>query len=328
MLTFIFKPIVIKTSIKRILTGLTVPQEYVCIDKTDFQSSLSVLLRVKDHVFDVTETQLFLGYKPLIIGIVAKKGTTEFDLLSDSAMSVFDLTRDESKAPLASVSLKKIKKLPTDDYGIFLFEGVKGHHSFLNDFHQWINKQRRQISLRKKGNVDLPGNLYDQVRIAYAVPRTISVVTVSDGRDVNLFPTDLHGPAGDKFYLGSLRINGLANGQVEKYKKVVISEIGPEFFRETYLLGKNHMKDLAPFHRFDLLPEGSEAFGFPLPAGTVRYRELKQVHSLDHGIHRIHVYEVVNEVQINKTTSTLAHIHQFYAQWRVDQNLRDHFLIR
>jgi flavin reductase (DIM6/NTAB) family NADH-FMN oxidoreductase RutF len=328
MLTFIIKSIIIKKAIKKILTGLTLPQEYVCIDKALFQSPLSVLLHINNHVFDVTESHLFLGYKPLIIGIVTKKATKEFDLLSGSSLCLLDFMSNENGARVATVSLKKIKKLPTDDNGIFLFEGVEGHHSFLNGFHQWMHRQRRRISQDQPGNVGLPGNLYDQVRIAYSVPRVISVVTVSDGVLINLFPTDLHGPAGDKFYLSSLRINGKANEQVETYKEVVISEINPGFCKEIYSLGKNHMKDLRPLEQFKLRSERSKVLDFPLPIGALRYRELRQVHSVDHGIHRIHVYRTINETDEARNQSTLAHIHQYYAQWRINQKLKNHFLIR
>ena len=165
---------------------------------------------------------------------------------------------------------------------------------FSVDGHQFINRQLQRLHSRQSTNVSLNDNLYDQVRIAYAIPRQISIVTVSDGSRINMFPTDLHGPIGENVYAGSLRIGGLANNQVETYKRIVISKVDASFYRESYALGKNHMAELQGVEEFSISPERSHVFDFPLPRAVVSYQELKHIDSLDYGIHRIHLYEVVH----------------------------------
>ncbi len=318
---------VIKKLLKNFFTGLTLSQEYICLDKTLFKDPLSVSFITDDNSFEVTTTHLFLGYKPLIIGIVLERLSEEAALLSNRLYGRLNFQYGESDSTVGSISMKKINKIALGESDVYLFEGIEGNHHFLNRFYKSINNLRQRVLFRKSGNIDLPGNLYDQIRIAYSTPRVISLVTVSDGTKINLFPTDLHGPVGKKFYMSSLRISGRANDQVEKYRNIVISEVHAIRFKQTYLLGKNHMKELGDAREFELYPQKSVSFGFPLPLGVSRYRELKQIQSWDHGIHRIHVYEVINEEVIGQG-STLAHIHQYYAQWRIDQNLTDHFLIR
>jgi len=271
---------------------------------------------------------LFLGYKPLIIGIVVKTGDATFNLLKSEVVIGLNFKSGSDESDVAQLSLKKINQIKLGEHSVFFYEGVNGIHTFLSPIHQWINQRIEKKIKAETGNADLDGNVYDQVRIAYSIPRTISVVTVSDGSNLNLFPADLHGPAGKSFYISSLRMNGLANVQVEKYRRIVLSEVNADQFRKVYALGKNHMKGLRDKNEFELDINSSEDFGFPLPPGVKRYRELSQINSFDHGIHRIHIYDVCNEHEISGLDSELAHIHSYYAQWRLKKRLATTFLIR
>jgi len=145
---------------------------------------------------------------------------------------------------------------------------------------------------------------------------------------MNMFPTDLHGPIGEKFYAGSLRLGGLANDQVEKYKQIVISEVEPSFYKHAYALGKNHMKELQKESEFPLHLTRSKSLNFLLPAAVVSNRELKRINSLDVGIHRIHLYEIILRDILQENQSSLTHIHQYYAQWRLDHGLSTPMLLR
>ncbi|MEX2231750.1 MAG: hypothetical protein WD824_06305, partial [Cyclobacteriaceae bacterium] len=169
-------------------------------------------------------------------------------------------------------------------------------------------------------NVRLPGNLYDQVRIAYAVPRKIALITVCDGNKMNMFPTDLHGPFGKKFYISSLRKGGKANLQVEQTRKLILSFMPVNEYRAVYALGKNHMKDMKDFDEFSILNEPSAILKLPIPSAALHYKELELIDSFDAGIHRIHFYKNVHNEKITNGL-TLAHIHQYYAQWRIDHKL-------
>ncbi|MBK5277343.1 MAG: hypothetical protein JJE09_00620, partial [Bacteroidia bacterium] len=174
----------------------------------------------------------------------------------------------------------------------------------------------------------LSGNLLDQVRIAYCIPRIISIITVSDGTLINMFPTDLHGAVGEKNYVSSLRKGGLANTQVEKYNKIVISDVDTSFCKQAYALGKNHMHEMTDINAFSTYVERSAKLKLPLPKSVLRYKELSRIDSFDHNIHRIHLYEVIHAQTIESGKSTLAHIHQYYAQWRLDQSFPTQMILR
>ncbi len=331
-----------KDKLRRLIKGLTLPQEYCCLEMEKLQHPLSTILTLKNKSFqlDVTRLHLFLGYKPLIIGLSVSLESEEHKILAYHSQVLLSLVQDrfigdsrwrEFQTDLKSVArliLRKQEERRLKDHALFIYKGEYGHHSFLSHGHQFINRQLQQLHRRQVSNVNLNENLYDQVRIAYATPRQISIVTVSDGSRINMFPTDLHGPIGENVYAGSLRIGGLANDQVETYKRIVISKVEASSYRESYALGKNHIAELQAAERFSIDPERSHVFDFPLPKGVVSYQELKHIDSLDYGIHRIHLYEVVHRKEVRHLVPTLGHIHQYYAQWRLDHGLETQLYFR
>lgn len=326
-----------KIGLRKFITGLTIPQEYICIGK-ELSNPLRVFLT--DHraerSIEVTNCHLFLGYKPLIIAFVfsADHG---FDFeenkiclhLNEQLLSINTRWRGFS-ADSKSIARLQMKRLVVEkcaDLSVGFYEGVFGKHRFIPTVNQKVDSLLNKLRQRSSGNISLSRNLYDQVRIAYAISRTISLITVSDGQLINIFPTDLHGPAGNDFYISSLRIGGEACRQVEQNKKIVISEIEALEFQTAYQLGKNHMRKMCEKENFNLAEELSQIFRYPLPKGVGIYRELELINSFDIGIHHILIYKVVSCNKIKEITP-LAHIHQYYAQWRDNTGLETHLLLR
>jgi hypothetical protein len=301
----------IRSSLKKGITGLSQAQEYVCLGTLP-SSPLRIWAEVEGQTIEVTDTHIFVGYKPMLIGLLIPP--------VDAGRKVvlhFRLSAHEPDA--ATVISKIVFSRSLGGQTIVFCEGIQGSHAFIHPIYQWINGLRERFRLRKSGNVDLPGNLYDQVRIAYSIPRAISVIVVADGNKVNVFPTDLHGPVGTQGYVSSLRIYGKATEQVELYRKLVIADVAAERCREVYGLGANHQGDLQERDQFKWEASGSKLLGLPLPAGTIGYREMALESSLEWGIHRIHFYNVLFHQPAVKEPIT--HIHQYYAQWRTDRSL-------
>jgi len=328
------------SQLKRIVTGIVIPQEYCCLELEQLHSPLKVILTIRDRAIstDVTDTHLFLGYKPLIIGLSTANIDETVLSINDEVCLCFiqgefksdakwrDFPTDS--AAVAMMILKKIHKRNFDGQCIYLFEGCHAKHRLLGGLHQIVNNLREKFRSRPLDNVALPGKLYDQVCIAYSIPRKISVITVSDGILVNMFPTDLHGFIGQSYYAGSLKIGGNANTQVESLRRVVISDVDASSYLHIYSMGKNHMIDLQNERRFMLHHRRSRVFDFPLPEWALRYREMIHLGSFDHGIHRIHFYQVVHSAELENAGPTLAHIQQYYAQWRMDQGLETTLYLR
>jgi hypothetical protein len=234
----------------------------------------------------------------------------------------------KQKDAIASLSLKMIRKQAAGDIAIFYYEGIKGKHHFLSSFHQYTIGLNNKLYNKKQGNVFLNDNLYKQVQIAYAIPRIISLITVSDGKLYNLFPTDLHGPVGEQYYVSSLRHGGKACRQVETPGRMVISQVDCGIYKTVYALGKNHMQDLKSKEGFPFSESYSAIFQLPLPQPVLYYRELELIESFVHGIHKLFLFKIVSSGLINDEPATLAHIHNTYATWRYNKGLPGNYLLR
>lgn len=311
------------------LNGLYYKQEYLCLAKGSFQQPLHAYLPAgKQIIKDITNQHLFIGYSPLIFALHSPS-VSEGELTEniDIIFSERDIKPNEfleKKDAIATLSFNKIRQLNN----IAFYEAQKGDHGFLSKFHQSVQDWQNRLYNKKPGNVYLPGNLLKQVHIAYSIPRTISLVTVSDGQLYNLFPTDLHGEIDEEDYIVSLRQRGKAARQVESIKKVVVSEIDSSQYQTAYALGKNHMQELKPKVAFPFSDKITEQLHLPLPDAANFYRELELTQFFDHGIHRIFLFKILGKKQIEPHPSTLAHVHNVYATWRLNKGLPGNYLFR
>jgi hypothetical protein len=234
----------------------------------------------------------------------------------------------EKKDAVARLFLKLIKRQPVNNSTIFYYEGVKGENRFLSAFQQSIIDLNNRLFNKKEGNIFLAGNLYCQVQIAYAVPRVISLVSIKAGDLYNLFPSDLHGPVNDQYYILSLRHQGKACKQVETAGRVVISQMNCAAYKTVYSLGKNHMQELKPKNNFPFGNGSSLLFQFPLPKSALQYRELELLESFAHGIHKLLLFKIASQQVVQDAPVTLAHVHNCYASWRYNQGIPSNFLLR
>lgn len=318
--------------IKEKILGYSLPQEFACVALEEIRDPLQVTLTLKgDHSpMNVSESHIFLGYKPLVIGIPFHN--ILFPNLSSSQTEniclSFHATQFKSNTTwngfpsydnsVARIILKKKQTIACGSHTLNLYEGLHARHKFINAFNQFVNRQRENRRPDRKVNINLSQNLADQVQTAYSIPRVISIATISENLKMNMFPTDLHGQVNDDFYIGSLRHGGKANDQVEKFKNVVLSRVDLSWCKQAYSLGKNHMQDLKDFNSFLIHSKRSARFNFPLPESVISYHELTRDTFVDIGIHRIHTYQILGKEKF-VDSNTLSHIHRFYAQWRLNQ---------
>jgi len=330
----ILAAVLLPTKVKEFF-GL-LPQEYVCVAREDLPDHPRLFLTTTEGTkcIEVTSRHLLLGYKPLLIGIRLDEASSG---LADVQTICLSFTNGEFKPGrqwrgfwttvhcLARLQLSRMK----DDLGLtglIVFKGEFGEQSFLPVHQALANRVADRIRRKPGSEANLKGNQYDQVRVAYSIPRAISVITVNDGELLNFFPTDLHGQAADDVYVSSLRIGGMACNQVESLTRIVISHVEVKAFRETYALGKNHMKPLRPAQSFGEVRFSSDS-GIPVYPNATDYLELDRIAQWDAGIHRLFAYKIVGRGEVRKG-KTLAHIHRYYAQWRLNHHKSAEYFYR
>jgi len=313
--------------VRRVLLGPSLPNEYVCTTPDWISKPLHVYVWRNELPVDVTNFQLLLGYKPLTIGLaVTDPGLAGWLTRRDEIQLTF--ATDVTSAPAASLVLKRAAEWRMGDANLIVFTGQRGEHQFLTGFYRFTNRCYEFLRPYRQEYGSMKEADYNQVRIAYSVPRNISVMSVGQGDLFNFFPTDLQGSVGSRFFVGSLRVGGKACGQVEHLKHVVISSIGVDNFKDVYALAKNHMNDLRSPANFSIADVRSEQWQLPIPKQAISYKELLWKSSWDVGIHRVHFYEIVNERVLDGAPFPLAHVHRYYVQWRLRNKLSTKYLLR
>lgn len=317
-----------KKQLKKFLLGITLPQEYICVNINDFSEPLQVFIKNESQkLTDISSHHIFIGYKPLLIAI-DKSYLNEWNQSSNQMLNISFQT--ENKVELAKLKLNLVKEIKIDSRTCLLFEGVKGTSSYLNLMNKSFNNIYYKLTSDKKQNIYLRGNLYNQIKIAYSVPRNIYLASVGSENLFNIFPTDLSGKFENEYFIVSLRSGGKANEQVSKFGKCLISVMKAESFRDVYIAGKNHMKELSDFEKIGVKARGEKSaqLKLPVPENAVEYYELLEVDNFDIGIHVIHFFRITNSHKLTNRESILGHVHREYAEWRIKNGIQTNYLIR
>ncbi len=307
--------------------GLSFSQEYLCLQPGSFEKPFFVFLTSHDgNIRDITRQHCFIGYSPLIIAIPCLPGDTPPE---ENIGLLFSINENFSaKDAVARLLLKKIKEQPASAVTIHYYEGVKGEHRFIPAFQQFIIQLHNRLYHKKPGNVYLRGNLYKQVQIAYSIPRNISLITVGMNESFNLFPTDLHGPAGKNHYIISLRNEGKACRQVMGCGKLLLSCVDASLYKTAYSLGKNHMQEMKEIGHFPFSSARSPFFQLPLPQKAISSRELELADSFMNGLHHLLLFKVAGQQHFSGEESALSHTHAVPATWRHKKGLPGNYLLR
>jgi hypothetical protein len=302
------------------LLGTDLETEYVCVPLDAGTPLAAVLTDRRGGDPRPVPGHLFLGYRPLLMGLCLPDPPEEVCLTLSPAFTPEATWRGFPTCPQAVGRLHLVRRdaLQAGDEEVTLYGGVRGWHRLLHPHQRLAHAALARVSARRRtraDNIALPGNLYDQVRVAYAIPRAIEVAAVGVPGRGNLFPTDLHGPAGETGHVISLRVGGRAGEQVEGRGAVALVRMPASAARTVYALGPSHMR---PLRRLDpdlLRSEPSPELGAPVPREALRIRELVVAPPLEVGVHRIFPARVVGETTLDPSATSLAHVHVHAAAW-------------
>lgn len=298
-----------KSILKKLLLGVVHQQEYICAQAGGVHGELNCFALVNGNKIPVTDELLFLGYRPLIMGWITEK--------FENKELVLLFERKDNGKLIASLRLHIEQKFPLEEKTLFLFKGISSMQKFESGFHRFMFSWYERFRTKKPGNIDLDPELYNQVKIAYSIPREIKLVTLGKENAWNVFPTDLHGRAGNKAYIISLRNDKKACRQVMETGKLALWSVSADHAAEVYALGKNHSSDLSPAENHSFTGNKSDTFHFPEPTGAINCEELELQNTLgDIGIHRILLFKSISGNSPD-APQRLMHLHRSYLQWHI-----------
>jgi hypothetical protein len=313
----------LKSLLKKLLLNRTINKEYLCVPKEKYDNSVRVFIQSSDNIFDITDNHAMLGYKPLVFLI----NSEAFDVEDRLPEQLFLSFRVKQEYEIAKLELKKIEKCKFNCYNYSLYYCEKGFHKFSSPMVRSFQHFHYFLKAEREKNVFLKGNLFNQVKIAYSLPRKVSLISLFEIDLVNIFPVDLIGKTKVNEYFISLRAGNKSNNQIKKIGKIALCRIESSRCTEVYGMGKNHMKDMLNIRNFSIESEKSELLNYPLPLGTIAYSELERIDSFEYGIHEIHLLRLLNSKTLKNNKTTLAHIHRDILEWRLRRNIPTEFIL-
>ncbi|REK00669.1 MAG: hypothetical protein DWQ44_04500 [Bacteroidetes bacterium] len=300
----------LKKIINHISPGTFLPNEYVCIDNKELKSDLRVTYTSGEFSVNVDDSQFLLGYKPIIFGIPA-------EIILHSSGEAF-LTFYCNDILLGNIHLEKTRD---DFFGLTLFQAASADNNFLSGFQKLLKRINRLKS--RKDQLSPDHKTYRVLELAYSYPRMISLLLLSSGEKINVFPTDLHCIIPDmRKCIISLRENGKALEQTELVKQISLFPMKPAAFQLVYAQGKGHMRDFSDRSDFPFLDESLN----PENASGRLVLELKGKTKI--GIHNLLAFNVLSYDSFSQGNHLLSHVHAHFTAWRLRNGYSDNWLYR
>lgn len=304
----IHPPLKVTLSLKKLLFGIERPQEYTCAKAGDVENVLDCFVVAGNKKIKTGNDLLFLGYSPLVFGWVT----------DDAPGKNIEIHFQNNAQTIAKIGLELLNEFPAGEKKLFIFRGISSSQHFETAFHQLMFRWYDRFRKKHASNINLDPGLYNQLKIAYSIPREIKLITLGNENAWNVFPTDLHGPAGNDHYIISLRHDKKACRQAEETGKLALWTVNAENAKDVYALGKNHSKDLSADRTHFTLHE-SHLYHFPEPKGALSGCELELEKVIgDYGIHRLLLFKITSG-QKNENPQRLVHVHRTFLQWHLKQ---------
>jgi flavin reductase (DIM6/NTAB) family NADH-FMN oxidoreductase RutF len=309
----------LRQTIRTFLTGNSFPSEFLFVSDNAVEQRVLVELAYPPEAngIDITDSHILLGAGPVFVGV--------FDpAMANNSFQRAELRFSSNRQKLGAIQLQKIALTGNWPKGMMLFEGVRAKARLRTSVQQCLQRSGHLIQLIK-GKAFLSWEVNEMIRLLYAIPRKVSVISVADNNRLNVFPSDLNGTVGETHCAIALRTGGRALEQVLAIKKVAICDMAPQFCTDALAMGKNHMRDMQPEEKFELSDTRTSNFKIPIPADAMTYRELELVSALPLGFYHLLLFKIVGG-NVLKESAALGTIHSAYAAWRMRNGLGFEYL--
>lgn len=157
-----------------------------------------------------------------------------------------------------------------------------------------------------------PAHSYKKLKsfaAAYSYPRKVRLISFGNEAGHNIFPMDLVGeiPSVNRYVFG-LRHTNTSLKDIVASGKIVACEVPYQYKSVIYQLGKHHQHSMTESALpFEVIR--SAGFGFPVPAWSNSYKELKIIQTKNLGSHLLLWAEVLHEETLSIPGGHLFHIH-------------------
>jgi flavin reductase (DIM6/NTAB) family NADH-FMN oxidoreductase RutF len=149
----------------------------------------------------------------------------------------------------------------------------------------------------------------------YSAPRPVVLVSVRHGEAGSMFPMDLIGPTGSRWFSMALRLTSAAIPLMTASRRLALASIPLALKDAAYALGAHHRTLPSDPGLVPLPVKPSPQFQLPVACGALRVREVEIGHHYDVGSHRLFLVQTVSDSGVSASPADaeaarpLHHVH-------------------
>jgi flavin reductase (DIM6/NTAB) family NADH-FMN oxidoreductase RutF len=303
--------------IKRALFGGQPLANRFFIALTEPQQEVTVWLHGAGEPIDVTRRHCEACGAPFVlcIGFDRRRGPSE-DQRSDLWLRFSE--KDGLQRVLGEITLQWIQTIDSGDSEFFLFRPKSSVNYCLSKSRLEIYALWHAYRAWRKGGVRVSRMERNAMEVMFICPRPVSLISVTDEAGGNIYPLNVMGDLGERFFGLCLKTGRLPAQCVQKTRRLVLSSVPMPDAPIAYRMGPNHTRPTVDWNTLGFATRPSRSFGIPVPEFACRVREMEidQVHKL--GFHTFFLARVVSD-ELLATVPELCLAHGFYQDWRTGQ---------
>lgn len=287
--------------------GLKLPQTEIKVSLEGFGASL-----------DVTFRHTVACCAPFLVGVFLNNSYRAAVLKSRKVVLKFSESRPPSRL-LGELHLKPAKSIPLGESQVMLFRLLGSRNYCLSATRQWAHYLPSAFSNWRNlqsFDVKMTASEMRASYVGFIRPHPIALGSIQGDAGGNMFPMNLMGELGDRYFAFALKGSRRPSHLVANLKHIAISNIPLSLCSTAFQLAANHKKESIEWEQLPFPLSASQALKFPIPAVAGRVRELgvEQVHKL--GSHTLFLAHILSD-ELRFDEPQVHAIHGFYQHWRL-----------
>ncbi|MGC1360188.1 MAG: hypothetical protein WA419_07995 [Silvibacterium sp.] len=313
-----------RQALKSIVYGDTlIPQEFT-IGLTEPQTEIAVWLHGMGAPLDVTGRCTTACCGPLVIGVSIEK-EQHLSRKNHGNISLRFCEREGQNRLLGVIRLAWKSSISLDHSELILFNVSGSTNYCLPRLRLWAHYLPQAYSnWRSLSSLDVKMTALEirAAMVTFIRPHPLVLVSITGEAGGNVFPMNLMGDLGDRYFAFALKDSRLAAHLVERAGHIAVSNVPLPLCSIAFRLAINHTKQSIDWGQLPFELKLSKEFGIPVPVSAPRVREMKidQIHKI--GSHTLFIARILSDEKFSDELRVHI-IHGFYQHWRLrDQKER------
>jgi flavin reductase (DIM6/NTAB) family NADH-FMN oxidoreductase RutF len=294
------------------------PQEFF-LGLADPQTEITVWLYGMGSPRDVTRHHSMACAAPFTICIAFAEGQNpgEEEL---KRLTLKFCERNGQKRVLGEIGLRLTSIIQEVGLLLILFEARSSTNYCLPRVRLWAHYLFHAYSrLRKVDTSEIKMSFLERraAMVMFIRPHPVSLVSLAGETGGNIFPMNLMGDLGNRYFAFALKDSRRAAHLVERTRRIALSSVPLSQASLAYQLAVNHTKESIEWDQLPFATRVSTMFSIPIPVFTQRVREMEVTKVKNIGSHVFFLARIVHD-EIFSSGPGLSVIHGFYQAWRLN----------